>query len=265
MPAMNDAETMKKQYANADSLNVRMALHRKYSVNQQPFGDWISEHYRIRPGMKVLEVGCGTGAMWSEPERWLPENASLILTDFSQGMLEETRRNVPERKNISFLQADIQQLPFEDASFDLVIANMMLYHVPDLHLGLSEAARVLRPDGRFICATSGEGRLTAWLQRVLGEGDAPALPFSLQNGGAALQKHFAAVERYSREDALEVTDVEDLLAYVLSMASFAFVRHRPHEEIRSLLERERRDGVIRIPKEYGLFQCCEPIVTKIFD
>lgn len=265
MPAMNDPQTMRKQYANADSLNVRIALHQKYSVNQQPFGDWISGHYHIQPGMKVLELGCGTGGMWSEPERWLPETASLLLTDFSAGMLEEARRNVPPRTNIAFRQVDIQQIPFADQSFDLVIANMMLYHVPNLDKALSEAARVLKPDGRFICATSGEGRLTAWLQNVLGEGDAPALPFSLQNGGAALKRHFASVKRFSREDALEVTCVDDLLSYVLSMASFAFVRYHSEAEIKSLLASQMKDGIIHIPKEYGLFQCHEPIVTKIFD
>ena len=265
MSAMNDSKTMCKQYANPDGLSIRMALHSKYSTNQQPFGDWISQHYHIQPGMRVLELGCGTGSMWREPERWLPDGASLVLTDFSHGVLETARETVPHRANIRFEQMDIQDIRFEEASFDLVIANMMLYHVPDLNRALAEVARVLRPGGRFICATSGENGLSAWLQRVLGAGEAPKIPFSLQNGGAALQKFFAKVDMHVREDALNVTSVDDLTDYVLSMADFAFVREWPQDRLQALLAQQMEDGIIHIPKEYGLFQCCDVNVTKIFD
>ena len=54
MPAMNDAKSIQQQYANADGLNIRMLLHHKYSTNRQPYNDWISEHYQIRPGKRFL-------------------------------------------------------------------------------------------------------------------------------------------------------------------------------------------------------------------
>ena len=54
-------------------------------------------------------------------------------------------------RGVKFECADIQNLPYQDASFDVVIANMMLYHVPDIARGLSEVRRVLRRDGRFFC------------------------------------------------------------------------------------------------------------------
>ena len=253
MPAMNDASSIKQQYANADGLNIRMALHRKYSINKQPYGDWILEHYHIQPGMKVLELGCGTGSMWAEPSRWLPEDASLLLTDLSEGMLETARKNVPAQPNIAFAQVDIQQIPYEDNRFDLVIANAMLYHVPNLDRALGEVARVLKPNGRFICSTTGDHGMHQWFQQVLGEGESPSLPFSLQNGGAALEKHFAIADRRIRDDGLEVTDVEDLAAYVRSTLSFGFVREWPPEELTARLFAQMKDGVIRIPKEYGLF------------
>ena len=258
MPSMNDAYAMKQQYANADGLQTRMLLHRKYSTNKQPYGEWIAQHYLIQPGMKVLELGCGTGSMWAEPSRWLPDEASLLLTDFSEGMLETARRTVHAQPNISFAQVDIQQIPYADDSFDLVIANAMLYHVPDLDKALGEVARVLKPDGRFSCATSGENGIASWLVGVLDAGESPLLPFSLQNGGAALEKHFSCTEMHVREDALEVTDVEDLVAYVRSMVSFAYVREWPVEELRCRLSQQNVAGVIRIPKEYGLFLCARP-------
>lgn len=258
MPAMNDAKSIQQQYANADGLNIRMLLHHKYSINKQPYGDWIMEHYHIQPGMKVLELGCGTGSMWAEPFRWLPQDASLLLTDFSEGMLETARANVPEQPNISFAQVDIQQIPYANDAFDLVIANAMLYHIPDLDKAISEVARVLRPEGRFICSTTGDNGMHRWFQEVLGEGESPATPFSLQNGGASLEKHFGKAEMRMREDGLEVTDVNDLAAYVRSTISFGYLRDWPLDELTKRLSAQMVDGVIRIPKEYGLFICTNP-------
>ena len=258
MPSMNDASSVRQQYANADGLQVRMQLHQKYSTNHQPYGEWIAEHYDIQPGMKVLELGCGTAGMWAQPQKWLPDTASLLLTDFSEGMLEIARGNVPVQTNISFAQVDIQQIPYEDNAFDLVIANAMLYHVPDLDKAIGEVARALRPGGRFICSTSGENGIGPWLVNALDAGESPKLPFSLQNGGAALEKHFGQVDMRMRKDGLEVTDTNDLAAYLLSMVSFSYVRQWPQEELLARLNAQAVDGIIRIPKEYGLFICTKP-------
>ena len=230
MSAMNDKASVQQQYTNADGLQIRRMLHQKYSINKQPYDEWISEHYRIQPGMKALELGCGTGVSWKDARRWLPDDATLLLTDFSEGMLEIARANVPAQPNIAFAQVDIQQIPYENDSFDLVIANAMLYHVPDLGKAISEVARVLKPDGRFICSTTGDNGMHRWFQQVLGEGERPAMPFSLQNGGASLEKHFGKAEMRMREDGLEVTDVEDLVAYVRSMICFAYVHEWPVEQ-----------------------------------
>ena len=265
MALVNDANVMKVQYASDANLKVRMALHQKYSVQKQPFAEWIMEHYGIQPGMLVLELGCGNGSMWKQPDAFLPEDAELILTDFSEGMLEAARGNVPKRPNISFAQVDIQHIPYPDGSFDLVIANMMLYHVPDLPRALAEVARVMKPGGRFICATVGEHGVSHWLESVLGVTEGKKYPFSLQNGMDQLSAHFGRIDMDVREDGLRVTETADLAAYVLSMASFSGLKAWPYDRLYALLDHKKANGVIRIPKEYGLFQCYEPIVTKIFD
>ena len=250
-----DKTVVKDQYATSARLETRIRIHEKYSRNKQPFGEWIVSHYDLKPGEKVLELGCGTGNMWHDAARWLPGGAELILTDFSEGMLAEAQQNVPPLPGITFRQVDIQHIPYEDNAFDVVIANMMLYHVPDLHKGLSEVARVLKPKGRFICATVGAGGVYWWLENTLGIEEGKEYPFSLQNGADILGPHFAQVDMDQREDGLRVTNVEDLVDYVLSTAAFSDVKNRQRQEIYRLLDRFKVDGVIHIPKEYGMFVC----------
>lgn len=72
-----------------------------------------------------------------------------MLTDISPAMVDAAREQLADVRGVKFECADIQNLPYPDASFDVVIANMMLYHVPDIACGLSEVRRVLRRDGRF--------------------------------------------------------------------------------------------------------------------
>ena len=69
---------------------------------------------------------------------------------------------------------------------------------------------------------------------------------------------FANAEMRMREDGLEVTDVNDLAAYVRSTISFGYIREWPLDELIPLLSAQSADGIIRIPKEYGLFICTEP-------
>jgi Methylase involved in ubiquinone/menaquinone biosynthesis len=104
----------------------------------------------------VLELGCGTGDMWKGQGKLISRCSRLILSDFSEGMLEQAKETLQDEAGIEYRVIDIQDIPYPDHSFDAVIANMMLYHVPDLARGLREVSRVLKKDGTFFCATFGE-------------------------------------------------------------------------------------------------------------
>lgn len=254
--SISERGQVKEQYKTSANLNTRISIHAKYSVNRQGFGNWIFEQYRLCENGRILELGCGNGSMWTDHA--LPAGAELILTDFSEGMLDSARENVGKREKISFRQADIQQIPYADEAFDTVIANMMLYHVPDLDRALSEVRRVLKPGGIFYCATTGTNGIAEYVRGLLEEngvrcGEGSALSFTLQNGGELLRKYFPAVEMRRYEDHLEVAETGDLVDYILSLEGMADFRSVTPEEMYRILDGQKKNGVIRVPKEYGMF------------
>ncbi len=177
-------------------------------------------------------------------------------------MLREAQRKLGESgRRFEFRCADVQELPFGDGGFDAVIANHMLYHVPDRPRALSEISRVLRAGGTLYAATNG-GRTHAemgWMRRVLDPGrtdDTPfvsPLGFSLENGGEQLSPWFAEVSLRRYEDALVVTEVGPLVDYLLSGADADEFGPRV-AELTDRLERELvLRGAIRITKDVGLF------------
>ena len=252
---MSDS-TVKNQYSTPDKLNTRISIHKKYSVNKQGFGNWIYTNYRIEAGMKVLELGCGTGEMWIGQDELIGRCSRLILTDMSEGMIAAAKENLKAHSNIEFCTVDIQDIPFADNEFDVVIANMMLYHVPDLERGLSEVARVLRSGGTFYCATYGENGITEYVEMLFDDFPISSVhnySFTLQNGKAVLEKYFGDVEKRLYEDSLEVTNVDDLIDYIYSLPSFSDIQDYPRDTMRTVFEKDMRDGVLHVPKDYGMF------------
>lgn len=247
-----DKKVVQNQYATSARLETRISIHEKYSRNKQPFGTWIVSHYDLQPGEKVLELGCGTGSMWQGVI--LPEGCHVTLTDLSAGMLETARQNTA-RLHADYAVCDAMALPYEDNAFDVVIANMMLYHVPDIARALREIRRVLKPEGRFFAATTGEhGAVEAVLDML-------HLPcsvnhrFTLQNGTAQLQEQFADVRIMRRDDALDVTVLADLISYLRSMQGMTILADIPDDKLMNVFNSHMKDGVLSLPKEYGLFIC----------
>lgn len=253
---LNDGSAVKEQYGSSQNLSTRISVHSKYSTNRQGFGNWIVSHYRIGSGMKVLELGCGTGSMWAGRDDLIGKCSRLVLSDFSEGMLRKARETLREQKGIEYRIIDIQDIPYEEGDFDAVIANMMLYHVPDIRKGLGEVRRVLKDGGSFYCATYGENGIMEYLCGLFekyGVENSPNHSFTLQNGKEQLSPFFSNITRYDYEDSLEVTDVEDMADYIFSLAGMSGLHSLPRETVVSVLREHMSDGVLRVPKEYGMF------------
>ena len=256
MGQLTEKSVMEKQYGTADRLNTRISIHAKYSVNRQGFGSWITEHYRFPEQASVLELGCGTGDMWKGRTALIRRCGRLVLSDLSAGMLEQAKETLRDESGICYQVIDIQDIPYPDHSFDAVIANMMLYHVPDLSRGLSEVRRVLKEGGTFCCATFGENGMMEYIGSLFSDyGIEPHVnaAFTLQNGKEKLIPYFTDVETALYEDALAVTDIEDMVDYICSLTGMSDLRKLPRETVRSVLSSHMADGVLRVPKEYGMF------------
>jgi len=206
--------------------------------------------------MKVLELGCGTGDMWKNRTDLIKLCSQLVLSDFSEGMLSAAKNNIGEWDNVDYKVIDIQEIPFENETFNAVIANMMLYHVPDIDKGLAEVRRVLKKGGLFYCATYGEHGIVEYLSKILsayGVEDNVNKNFTLQNGREILSKTFSSVEKREYIDSLAVTNVDDMVEYIYSLSSMTSLNSVPKQVIKEVLISNTTNGVLNVPKEYGMF------------
>ena len=169
-------------------------------------------------------MGCGPGQLWLDNLDRVPQGWGVTLSDFSPGMLDEARRNLQGASHpFAFKQLDAQDIPFPDGAFDAVVANHMLYHVPNRGKALGEMAQVSIPGGRLYAATLGLGHMKD-LSDLLHKFDPDAEPFggrftelfSLENGAEQIMEHFSEVDLQLYDDALVVTEAEPLVDYVLS-------------------------------------------------
>jgi ubiquinone/menaquinone biosynthesis C-methylase UbiE len=259
---MQNTSNVKNQYSDDNNLSARQNLHLKYSTNQQGLFPWLFEQYTFHENDFLLELGCGNGGQWVGRISSLPNGAKLVLSDFSDGMLNAVQMQFSEYPQVSFRNIDIQNIPFEDNSFDVIIANHMLYHVPDMDKGLSEVRRVLKPGGRFYSSTIGSGGMRAFLHKAFISVNPKStafnenLQFTLQNGAELLKKYFSYVERRDYIDSLQITETADLINWIESTISISNYTKDDRAKLYPYFESIRTEnGYIEIEKEAGLFIC----------
>lgn len=257
----NPAYLQTDQYRNADNLNARIAIHERFSTNPQGWFPWVWDILSELPAQAdVLELGCGSGAIWTAcPER-VPPGWRVTLSDFSAGMLDSAWRSlVTLGRGFKFEQIDAQAIPYPDETFDIVIANFMLYHVPDREKALTEIRRVLKPGGILVAATGGENHLREikdWFERLDLQAEIAVFrsPFTLENGLAQLQPFFSDIQTLRYPDGLCVTELPSLMAYLKSTATYSDNPESAFEQLEQELANElKTKDVIEITKDSGLF------------
>lgn len=249
-----------QQYHTTRNLDARIALHKHFSTNPYGLPRWLFDQLAVPNNGAVLEVGTGSGNIWCENADRIPAGWHMLLTDFSPGMLRQSRDVLADvLPRARFAVADAQALPLPDAAFDAVIANFMLYHVPDRNRAIAEFRRVLKPGGRLYAATNGRGHLRELHELLARFGQnvemwsGPATSgFSLENGGEQLAAHFGQVALHRYEDAIVVGETAPVVDYI---ASFAPLHDEQHVALHAFVADEIacQGGALRVTKAPGVF------------
>jgi SAM-dependent methyltransferase len=106
---------------------------------------------RLEPGQRVLDIGSGAGMDSLIAALQVGPEGSVTGIDMTPEMLEKARRGVAELgvSNVTFIEGEAESLPFEDASFDVVLSNSVIDLIPDKDAVFGEIYRVLVPGGRM--------------------------------------------------------------------------------------------------------------------
>jgi ubiquinone/menaquinone biosynthesis C-methylase UbiE len=124
-----------------DILELRAADPKQQAMRMDYLADVV-----FRPGTRVVEVGCGSGAV-TRALASQPGVAGAVGVDPSPVFVAKARELGRELANLSFVEGDARALPLEDGSFDVLVFHTTLCHVPGPEVALAEAYRVLAPGG----------------------------------------------------------------------------------------------------------------------
>ena len=239
MSDLNDPAVVAKEYADESRLAGRRRVWREFGEGPNP-DEWIFDAIAERRPGAALEIGCG----WGELAERVAVEAGAHVTAFD---LSERMAGLAHQRGVRAVVADAQAMPFRDRSFDLALANAMLYHVPDLDRGLGEAARVITDGGAFVATTFDAGRFPELFALVGLE--PPEIPFRVENGVEILGRHFASVETRAGTGALLFPNAEEVRAYLASTITM----HHLAREVPSF------EGPFRTKRTFAVFVCTNPI------
>lgn len=227
MLALIDSDAMerslKTQYQNAANITARIRLHSLYSTNPLGWFVWLYQQASIQDGMKILEIGCGNGALWQQNLSVLPPHVQIVLSDISAGMIHDVQNRFRNDARFSCMVFDAAHMPFDDNTFDLVIANHMLFYCDDLSQVLQECARVLRVNGHLEASTYSSRHMKeitelvqSFSPQIVLSKDKLYEKFGLDHGAQLLSPYFGDIERRKYQDSIVLHEAEPLIAYILS-------------------------------------------------
>lgn len=259
-----------KQYLNSSNYRSRIFLHYKFSSNKYSWPLWVFDNIVKTDNAEVLEIGCGNGLLWILNAGRVPGNWKITLTDFSEGMLKDAENSIGTAvPGINYRVMDAGEIPYSDGSFDIIIANHMLYHLPDRGKALSEIRRVLKDNGTFYTTTM-EHDYMGEMSDIVREyrsvplsgksGNGVIQNFSLKNGEEQLKEYFNNVELEIYENSLNITEAAPFTDYAVSLNSIVPGRVVIDESERErftafIQDRINREGRIFISANAGIFIC----------
>ena len=142
MPAWNHKRRVMRRYDQS-----AQAYDAQYHEEQEAKINAIMQSLSLRQSSVVLDAGCGTGLLFQH----LAEGTELITgTDISEGLLQKARKRAQPYCNTALIQADVDNMPFLDETFDAVLAITLLQNMPDPEATLAEFSRVSKQSALLV-------------------------------------------------------------------------------------------------------------------
>lgn len=260
-----------QQYGDSRNLEARRSLHDRFSTADVPWFRWIFNQLDLPENAFIVELGCGSGALWSENLDRIPRGWRALCSDFSNGMALDARARIGgHNPPIQFAVIDAEYAALSSGFADAVIANHVLYHTEDFERALTEITRIIAPTGILYASTVGQSHLaeiSALVDQIDEALGFPAAapdntaaddsPFLVENGDELLRRYFADVRLTMYHDVLHITDRDALIDFVFSSTDY-----EPEEKetaARIVDDLFPSSGVFRVHKSLGLFEARAPL------
>jgi SAM-dependent methyltransferase len=191
------------------------------------FPAWVLDHVAWRGDERALDIGSGSGAYVEPLCGRLTHGGRVLAGDLSWGMLRDLAAK-SLLVSVVLLNADARRLPLPDGCCDVVLANHMLFHVPQMEAAVIEFCRVLRPGGHLLAATNARDAMQSFITQMeeavcaLGYPGvsfpvSPHVRFTLENGWDVLRPCFPDVVQHVDGSALVFPDATPAVAYIDSL------------------------------------------------
>lgn len=240
---------------------------------------WALELVPLRPSALVLDAGCGWGRFtWPLIEEFGVASSNVTCSDSSLGMLLSAKQEAERRRHQpNFVAADIQALPFTARYYDGVMANHVLYHLPDIPAGVGELARVVKEDGWLLATTNSDDVRVPVLDFHYAALDKLGIdyvsevhsPFSMENGKQILGSGFRSIDAIYFEDETQYYSADEFLTSYKTIGRYRNLLVREdidaerkrklpilvHQQAEDVI---REHGVLRCPVRMGAFVCKDP-------
>jgi len=249
-------------------LLTRIDIHEKYGARD--IDRWTTEVLQPKPGMKILDVGCGAGKQCFLYSDYTDRNAEVTGGDINEELLERARVKNSERKDhVKFQYLDFnKRFVFDDNSFDLLSSAFAIYYARSMDFTFGEAHRVLKPGGRlFVTGPLPENKQMFY--DIIHEATSksiPPMPGSSRFKSEiyqAIEGKFARTSMLTFENPITFPSVQPFIDYVRASLSedrklwtSMFNGKEEYEELISSIERVatqwfKRDGKLVMTKVVG--------------
>jgi len=221
---IESGQVLRQKFIDSSNLSAEIKLIDQLASDKNWY-EWVFERLEFKNGDHVLELGCGEGALWYKNKSRMPQSLNVTLTEVTDELLNCAKQNLLRKyPHFKYEVTKLKKLAFPDNSFDVVVANHVLFFSKNVDVILTEINRILKKGGRFYCSTIDEEHmkeievLLKNYNKNINLGKSEKLKnFGYGKAKALLEAQFMQVRCEHYDDELTIQCTDDLLNYIYSI------------------------------------------------